>query len=107
MLADIDAFVSLIATAAQRDAERWQNTNVRNNGDMSSRKQEFLSRMNWRINWLYSQWGEGLDSSMTGIEQTIPDQSSPTYRSQIVFENGQLLIQRNGQRYTLTGVRLE
>ncbi len=107
VLADIDAFVSLIATAAQRDAERWQNTNVRNNGDMSSRKQEFLSRMNWRINWLYSQWGEGLDSSMTGIEQTIPDQSSPTYRSQIVFENGQLLIQRNGQRYTLTGVRLE
>jgi len=107
VLADIDAFVSLISSAAKRDAERWQNTNVRTNGDMQNRKQDFLSRMNWRINWLYSQWGDGIASPVTGIGQTLPDQPSPTIRSQIIFSNGQLLIQRNGQRYTLTGVRLE
>ena len=107
LLADIDAFVSRIAAAAKRDAERWQNTNVRNNADMNSRKQEFLSRMNWRMNWLYSQWGEGSEPPSTDVEPAFSDQSSPTHRSRIVFSNGQLLIERNGQRYTLTGVRVE
>ena len=107
VLADIDAFVSRIAAAAKRDAERWQNTNVRNNADMNSRKQEFLSRMNWRMNWLYSQWGEGSEPPSTDVEPAFSDQSSPTHCSHIVFSNGQLLIERNGQRYTLTGVRVE
>ena len=107
VLADIDAFVSLISSAAKRDAERWQNTNVRNNSDMSGRKQELLSRLNWRINWLYSQWGEGLESPATSVEQQQPDQPAPAHRSKIVFSNGQLLIQHNGRRYTLTGERLE
>ena len=101
VLADIDAFVSAISSAAKRDAERWQGSgNVRNNSDMAGRKQEFLSRMNWRLNWLYSQWGEGYE---TPVPEVRPSDAADS-RAVIRLVNGQLLIQRDGKQYTLTGV---
>ena len=105
VLADIDAFVSTVSSAAKRDAERWKNTNVRTNGDMSDRKKEFLNRMNWRINWLYSQWGEGNDTPISDAVETVePDTQSATH---ITIHNGTLLIERNGHRYTVTGQLVE
>lgn len=105
VLADIDAFVSTVSSAAKRDAERWKDSgNVRKNDDMSGRKQEFLSRMNRRINWLYSQWGEGNSTPISdAVEQVEQDPQPATIR----LSDGQLLIERNGKRYTLTGVPLE
>ena len=98
VLADIDAFVSLISAAAKRDAERWQgSSNVCNNSDMAGRKQEFLSRLNWRLDWLYSQWGEGHSAD---ISTTTGEQPNTTIR----LVDGQLIIERDGKRYTLTGV---
>lgn len=101
VLADIDAFVSSISYAAKRDAERWQGSgNVRNNSDMVGRKQEFLSRMNWRLNWLYSQWGEGYETPVPEVLSSDAADSKAVIR----LVNGQLLIHRNGKQYTLTGV---
>lgn len=101
VLEDIDAFVSQISSAAQRDAQRWNGMgNVCDNSDMSWRKQEFLSRMNWRIDWLYSQWGEG-NTPFSDVQQPSSDQPVKTA---IRFSDGQLLIERNGQYFTITGV---
>lgn len=108
VLADINSFVSAVSTAAKRDAERWRNTNVRTNGDMNNRKQDFLDRMNWRIDWLYSQWGEGDPTPLTSNEPVFTDSSQlPSDNPRMLISNGQLLIQRDGCRYTLTGQRVE
>lgn len=102
VLADIDAFVSQISAAARRDAERWNNSgNVCNNSDMAGRKQEFLSRLNWRMNWLYSQWGDGQASDLS---TTATDQQPNTT---IRLVNGQLIIERDGKGYTITGQPIE
>lgn len=105
VLADINAFVSAISSAARRDAERWQRSNVRTNADMAERKQEFLSRMNWRLDWLYSQWGEG-DSSpiIDALDQTQPDNAlHNANRPQLHITDGTITIEHNGHHYTLTG----
>ena len=103
VLDNINTFVSTISSAAKRDEERWQNTNVRTNGDMNNRKSEFLSRMNWRMNWLYSQWGEGDSTPLpSDVQESAIPQSSTRLVKHLV--NGQLLIEREGKRYTITGV---
>ena len=108
VLADIDAFVSTISTAATRDALRWQNTNVRTNSDMNNRKQEFLSRLEWRVNWLYSQWGEGDPSPISSSEPAFADSQQPLHdKAELRIVNGQIFIERNGKRYSLTGQPVE
>lgn len=101
---DINTFVSTISSAARRDAQRWQNTNVRTNGNMNDRKQDFLDRMNWRINWLYSQWGEGdstpIPDAIEKVELLPQDMEQP---ATMRIVNGTLIIERNGQRFTITG----
>ena len=104
MLADIDAFVSAITSAAKRDAERWQNSNVRTNGDMSGRKKEFLNLLNWRIDWLCSQWGEGDSTPITDDVPTVLSEPAP---ATIRLVDGQLLIQRDGHTFTITGQPVE
>ena len=110
VLADIDTFVSCISAAAKRDAQRWQNSNVRTNADMNDRKQEFLSRMNWRLAWLYKQWGEGDstplpdDDDLTDLRTYTTDNHS---HATVRISNGQLYILRNGHRYTVTGQKME
>lgn len=104
VLADIDAFVSTISSAAKSDAERWKNTNVRTNADMSDRKKSFLKRMNWRINWLYAQWGEG-DS--TPIPEDAVEVTAEAPKKRIRLSDGQLYIERDGHRYTVTGQLIE
>ncbi len=101
--ADIDAFVNTISQAAKRDAQRWQNSNVRTNADMSGRKQEFLNRMNNRLQWLYSQWGEG-DSTPIADELTPVTTQQSAASKRIV--NGQLIIRHEGTDYTVLGLPL-
>lgn len=109
VLDDINTFVSTITQAAKRDAERWQGAqNFRDNSDMLGRKQEFLSRMNARLQWLYSQWGEGDPTPIqTDNESVGTDPLHTAHPSRLLIVNGQLLIERDGKRYTLTGQLVE
>lgn len=103
----ISDFVALITQAAKNDAVRWRNTqNYRDNSNMQSRQSEFLSRLNWRIQWLYSQWGEGTKPATWDIEQT---ESSTDYgtASKLLYPDGRMVIIRNGQRYDLNGRLIE
>lgn len=59
----INDFTEQIAVAAQYDAMRWPNYG---NYDIYSRKSDFTSMLDNRIEWLVSQWGEGIN----GIEDT-------------------------------------
>lgn len=54
----IDNFTEQIAIAAQYDALRWPNYG---NYDIYNRKNNFTSMLDDRINWLVSQWGEGIN----------------------------------------------
>ena len=93
------AFTAQIAQAAKNDAARWRNTQgYCDNSNMSSRQSEFLSRFNWRVNWLYSQFGEGIQPQQ-GTD-VIPTQQTPAHK---VLRNGQLLIEYEGKTYNLLG----
>ena len=98
--ADIDAFVSTISRAAERDAQRWQNSNVSTNADMNGRKQEFLSRMNSRLQWLYSQWGEGDSTPITDDRPPVAVQQTAVSKR---IENGRIIIRCQGKDYTILG----
>lgn len=62
---DIDTYCNTIAAAARADHERWGNVNppvngqaVQDNTDMNSRKNAAKEKINRKINWLRSQWGD-------------------------------------------------
>ncbi len=55
----IDNFTEQIAIAAQYDALRWPNYG---NYDIYNRKNNFTSMLDDRVNWLVSQWGEGINN---------------------------------------------
>ena len=93
-------FVTTISEAARNDAERWRGAqNFRDNSNMEDRKNDFLYRFNHRIDWLYSQWGEGIQSQPQAINQT----ENGKCENAKIFKDGQVLINRNGILYTLTG----
>ena len=133
----INEFASRVTTAASYDAKKWNGTkNYQNNSNMSSKKNDFLNRYNWRINWLYSQWGEGIKSDYvpTGLDQLSIDNANnhPTLNDQFgnyvgvdffgedadsdsstrhsipvkFIRNGQLFIQRGDELYNATGARV-
>lgn len=94
-----------ITPAAKNDAVVWRDSQGFNdNSDMSSRLSAFLWYYDWRINWLYSQWGEGIKPAGWGIEEINAPQS-PT--SKKIIRNGQLFIERGGRIYTLQGLLVE
>ena len=71
---------------------------------MTNRKNAFLNNYNWRINWLYSVWGEGIkpdnyQPSTTAIE-TSPLQTTNVTK---VFRNGQIYIIHGDKTYDITG----
>lgn len=55
----IDNFTEQISVAAQHDALRWPNYG---NYDIYNRKNNFTSMLDDRVNWLVSQWGEGINN---------------------------------------------
>lgn len=94
-----------ITPAAKNDAVVWRDSQGFNdNSDMSDRLSAFLWYYDWRINWLYSQWGEGIKPAGWGIEEINAPQS-PT--SKKIIRNGQLFIERGGRIYTLQGLLVE
>ena len=96
----ITAFAEVVAQAAQQDARLWNGTsNYCNNSDMNAKRNEFLSKFNWRINWLFSQWGEGIRPA-TWDTENVQSGEVPCRK---LMRNGQILIQRNNKTYNLQG----
>lgn len=101
---EITAFASLVAVAAQRDAQLWNGTqNYCENSNMSAKRDAFLDKFNGRINWLYRQWGEGTRPATWGTENTQDSSLQPTK----IIRHGQVLLLRNGQTYDLFGRKIE
>ena len=95
----VSSLASAITQAAKKDAEVWNGTqNYCNNSDMRQKKEEFMRFYNWRLQWLYSQWGEGVQPS-TGMSET----SSEHTGTRKMMRNGQLIIEQNGRQYTILG----
>ena len=68
---------------------------------MTSKGNDFLYRFNWRVNWLYSQWGEGIEPMTEDVEEVVSRQPSDVSRK--VVRDGQLYIVRGDKLYTITG----
>lgn len=101
-LTAINDWATLIAQGAKNDAAKWNGTNnYCNNSDMNAKRNEFINRFNWRTNWLYNQWGEGTKPVMQGIEQT--GNGVIRAEAQKELRNGQIVIRRNEQIYTIQG----
>ena len=101
---DVESFTSRVSQAAVLDGKRWNGTsNYKNNSDMTSKKNNFLSNYNWRINWLYSQWGEGEKPDDYTPPTTDLDKILEAPTVQKVFRNGQVLIIRGEKVYDITG----
>lgn len=101
--AQISGMASQIAQAAKNDASVWRNTKGYNdNSDIATKLNDFLRLYDWRIQWLYSQWGEGTRPAAWGTEQ-IPANTHSTK----VLRNGRIFILRDGKVYDLTGNRVK
>lgn len=95
----VSSLASTITTAAKKDAEVWNGTqNYCNNSDMRQKKDDFMRIYNWRIQWLYSQWGEGIQPSTD-----LPDKPFEPAGVRKTLRNGQLIIEQNGRQYTILG----
>ena len=97
--AQINRLAAQIMQAAKNDAAVWRNTQgYQDNSDMNAKLNDLLWHYNWRIQWLYSQWGEGTRPATWDVEQVsdAPQGRKMVYR-------GQVLIQRNGQYFDLMG----
>ena len=102
----IDALTALIAQAAKNDAAKWNGTmNYCDNSNIAGKRDAFLNRYNWRINWLYNQWGEGTMPVTESIEQTSNE--TPHMETRKELHNGQIVIRRNGMTYTLQGQHIQ
>lgn len=94
------SLASSISQAAKRDAEVWNGTqNYCNNSSMTQKIEDFIRLYNWRIQWLYSQWGEGKRPATGYTEQHYDEYPSRTK----ILCNGQLLIESNGHTYSILG----
>lgn len=103
---EIRAFADRIEKAAKNDAEVWRNTQGYNdNSNFSEVRDRFFRRYDWRIEWLYSKWGEGTKPATWDLEE-VSGQISDV-RSQKILQNGQIIIIRNGEKYTIQGTRIE
>lgn len=101
-LTAINDLATLIAQGAKNDAAKWNGTNnYCNNSDMNAKRNEFINRFNWRTNWLYNQWGEGTKPVLQSIEQT--ENGVIRAEAQKELRNGQIVIRRNEQIYTIQG----
>lgn len=99
-LPTMDNLAALITQAAKNDAAKWRGTmNYCDNSNMTAKRNEFINKFNWRTNWLYQQWGEGVKPIGLGLESI----QNAADNSQKILRNGQLIILRNGRTYTIQG----
>ena len=102
--AQMRAFANKIEKAAKNDALVWQGTkNYQDNSNFADVRDRYFRRYDWRINWLYSQWGKGIKPATWDVEEVPSDQVPSTK----FIRNGQLLINRNGRIYTIQGMLVE
>ena len=88
-----------IEQAAIRDADVWRDTqNYCDNSNFADVRDRLFRRYDWRINWLYSQWGEGIQPTVEKVES-----GELRVESQKILRDGQLLIIRNGKTYDALG----
>ena len=98
---EIRAIADKIELAAKRDADVWRGTsNYCDNSNFEDVRDRFFRRYDWRIQWLYSRWGEGIRPATYGIGTTDEEQTS---RGRKVVRDGQMYIELNGHIYTVTG----
>lgn len=110
--AQLRAYADYIEMAAKRDADQWRGTsNYCDNSNYSDVRDRFFRRYDWRINWLHSQWGEGIPPEQALDEVNIdPNADSGTNAdgkspmTNKILLNGHLLILRDGKYYTPTGL---
>ena len=97
-------FASLLAKAALNDAAKWKGSkNYQENTNMASKQTEFLNRFNWRINWLYKQWGEGSQPATWNNDVLSSDQAHPVK----FMQDGRIFIRVNDAVYDITGQRIQ
>lgn len=106
--AHIGAYAARLTQAAKNDAELWRNSRnycsgQGDNADMNEKLAKFYRRYDWRIDWLYSQWGEGLKPSTEALDQVLSNDKRPTTNNQKVLLDGRLLIIRDGNVYDVVG----
>ena len=98
----ITSFSNLISSAAVQDANKWRGTqNYCDNSNLTKRKNDFLDKFNWRINWLYSQLGEGIRPATWDNE--CVESPALNIESRKILRDGQIIIQRGAKFYTLQG----
>ena len=98
----ITSFSNLISSAAVQDANKWRGTqNYCDNSNLTNRKNDFLDKFNWRINWLYSQLGEGIRPATWDNE--CVESPALNIESKKILRDGQIIIQRGAKFYTLQG----
>lgn len=92
----IRSFANEISAAAANDAVCWKNSrSVCKNGDMPARLSQFMGCLEWRVDWLRSQWSEGITS--------LQNDAAPQPAVQKIIENGRIVILRDGVRYSVLG----
>lgn len=102
--AKVMEMANTIEQAAKIDAQVWQNTlNYSNNSNFTDVRDRFFRRYDWRISWLYSQWGEGIMPATWDIQQP----ALPNENTHKILRNGQLYILRSGRTYSLQGQLVE
>lgn len=102
--ADLRAYADVIENAARNDGNVWRGTsNYRDNSNYSDVRDRFFRRYDWRINWLFQQWGEGTKPATWDIERTAEE--APQSRK--ILREGQILIESNGRLYNLLGQPVE
>lgn len=99
---DMEAFAEHIRRAAKSDAKVWKGTQgYCDNSDMTSRLNDYLWRYDWRIGWLYSQWGEGIKPGTEALDGCYGNGQVAAGR--MILRDGSLYIERDGRVYTLQG----
>ena len=105
-LTTMDNLAALITQAAKNDAAKWRGTmNYCDNSNMTAKRNEFINKFNWRTNWLYQQWGEGVKPIGLGVEQ-MADQNIRTEAKKILH-NGQIRIMYGDKTYDIVGRRID
>lgn len=100
--AQITTLATQIAQAAKNDAAVWNGTmGYNDNSNMAVKRNDFLSRYDWRIDWLYRQWGEGVKPQTYDVENASSQPSANSYRK--ILRDGQLYIVRGNRIYTVSG----
>ena len=106
-IAYINEQATMLAQSQRLNFMRWQIMNewVHQNpviwGSYEAEVQNVRNYINNRIPWIDNKLG--FDASTLGMEQT----EAKAAKAQKILQDGQIYILRNGQKYTVTGARVE